>query len=146
MPRKTSLGKFPLDGSKHLFSRRPRLSLGNIRGSVETVNGAIYSNANSIPETADFQQSVPGSDTNEYNPEHNRTRSGFPYLTVPYLLLTFLVTQDANELDELDLNLSNAGSDLLNNGNEEDRENEEDSDNKSLDLNLGKLLSIDLPT
>jgi hypothetical protein len=62
------------------------------------------------------------------------------------LLLTFLVTQDANELDELDLNLSNAGSDLLNNGNEEDRENEEDSDNKSLDLNLGKLLSIDLPT
>jgi hypothetical protein len=76
MPRKSSLGMFPLEGSKHLFGRRPRLGLGNIRGSVETANAAI-----SLPETDDFEQSVPEGDTNEYNPERNRTRGEFPYLT-----------------------------------------------------------------
>ena len=43
-----------------------------------------------------------------------------------------------------DLDLSNAGSCLVNNG--DDGEDEEDSDNESLDSNLGKILSIHLPS
>ena len=72
---------FPLDRNRHLFGRRPRLGLGNIRGTVETVNTAMYPNSNSLPEMADFKQSVPEGDTNEYNPKSNRTGSEFPYLT-----------------------------------------------------------------
>jgi hypothetical protein len=72
---------FPLDGNRHLFGHRPRLGLGNIRGTVETVNTAMYPNSNSLPEMADFEQSVPEGDTNEYNPKSNRTGSEFPYLT-----------------------------------------------------------------